>query len=152
VNTWKVILATMLIFGTGVVTGGLLVRNSTRVPRPPQRNASIPRPPQTFSPAGVKIEFLRRMERDLNLTLEQRERIDNILSASQERTRKLMEPVSPQLREEFQQTKDEFRAVLTHEQRQAFDAMLKQQRPNQRHSPNRTSEAPLQAPPAAAKP
>jgi len=139
----------MLIFGTGVVTGGLLVRNSARLPVPPQRNLTGIRPPSALSPAGMKIDFLRRMERDLNLTMAQRERIDKILGESQERTRKLMEPVSPQLREEFQQTKEQFRGVLTAEQRQAFDAMLKQQqRPNQRRSPNRTSDGPSPLAPA----
>jgi hypothetical protein len=142
----------MLIFGTGVVTGGLLVRNSTRMQPHQPKNTSIARPSQPFPPFsanGIKIEFLRRMERDLNLSTEQRERIDGILTESQERTRKLMEPVAPQLREELQQTKERFRAALTPPQREAFDAMLKQQqRPrDQRHPGGHGTEGgSLQAP------
>ena len=151
-NTWKVIFATMLIFGTGVVTGGLLVRNSERIQTPrPQKGPGTLRPPVPISPSGVKLEFLRRMERDLNLSADQRDRIDKILSQSQERTRTLMEPVAPQLREELQKTKESFRAVLTPQQREIFDAMLKQQqRPrDQRRPPGRSSEAPSAQPPAA---
>ena len=145
----------MLIFGTGVVTGGLLVRNSHRTqPHPPKNNntgmARSPQPLTAFSASGVKIEFLRRMERDLSLSSEQRERIDVILTESQERTRKLMEPVAPQLREELQQTKERFRAALTPPQREAFDAMLKQQqRPReQRHPAGRVPEGSSPQPPS----
>ena len=140
----------MLIFGTGVVTGGLLVRNSERIRQPHQpKNAAVGRPAQpipSFSASGVRIEFLRRMERDLNLSPEQHERIDGILAESQERTRKLMEPVAPQLREELQKTRERFRAALTPSQREVFDTMLKQQqRPrdrDQRHPPAPSLQSP----------
>ena len=75
------------------------------------------------------------MERDLNLTPDQKQRIDGILAESQERTRTLMEPVAPQVRDELQKARDLFRAELTPAQREHFDAMIKQQqRPrDQRH-------------------
>ena len=144
-NTWKVILATLVIFASGVVTGGLLAIYSGRsfVSRP--QHPSAPRPQQPVSPGGMRLEFLRRMQRDLDLTPEQRERIDKILKESQEHTRKIMEPVSPALREEFQRTKEEFRQVLTTDQRARFDELFKhQQRPRdqQRHP-----AAPAQHPP-----
>jgi len=142
VNTWKVILATIIIFGAGVVTGGLLVRNTalTQIPQPPPvapaNRVFLP------APAGVvRVEFLRRAERELNLTRDQREQIDKLISASQERTKKLMEPVTPKIREELQQTKDQFLAVLTPEQRARFEELLKQQQRQQQrlreqHRPN----------------
>ena len=73
-NNWKVILATMVIFGTGVVTGGLLVRHADHGrDRRPQRAGGVVHPAQA-APAGVmRIEFLRRMERELDLTPEQRD-------------------------------------------------------------------------------
>ena len=46
----------------------------------------------------MKFEFMRRAERELNLTPDQRERIDKIIAASQERTKKILEPVSPKIR------------------------------------------------------
>jgi hypothetical protein len=73
----------------------------------------------------MRLEFLRRMERDLDLSLEQRERIDKILKESQEQTRKIMEPVAPALHAELQRTKEEFRRALTSEQQTRFDQLLK---------------------------
>jgi Spy/CpxP family protein refolding chaperone len=126
VNSWKVILATMLIFGTGVVTGGLLVRHSERTRAPHQQRPPGLRP-QPVSPGVMRLEFLRRTQRELNLTPAQREEVERILKESQERSRKIMEPVSPDLRREVQRTKEEFRKVLTPEQQGRFDELLKQQ-------------------------
>jgi Spy/CpxP family protein refolding chaperone len=134
VNTWKIILATMVIFGAGVVTGGLLVRNSERVrPARPVRSASAARSVQAVSPGNMRLDFLRRMERELDLEPDQHQRIDAILKESQERSRKLMEPVSPALRQELQRAREEFRSVLTPGQRARFDELVKQRR--QPHSP-----------------
>ena len=126
----------MVIFGTGVVTGGLLVRHSERIQFLPQQrvfNNSFQRPIQQQPPStagGSRVEFLRRIERELDLSPDQHERIDKILMASQERTKKIMEPVTPRMREELQRTKDEFREVLTPEQRPRYDDLLRQhQRP-----------------------
>ncbi len=58
------------------------------------------------------------MGRDLDLTPEQRERIDKILTESQEQTRKA-------IHEEFQRTKASFREVLTPEQQARFDDLIK---------------------------
>jgi Spy/CpxP family protein refolding chaperone len=143
VNTWKVIFATVIIFGAGVVTGGLLVKYSAPTPSHPQ-HAQVNRV-QPISAGGIRIEFLRRVERDLNLTSGQREQIDKILTASQERSKKLMEPITPKIREELQQTREQFRAVLNPEQKTRFDELLKQQQQqrqrDQRRPPPRNPEA-----------
>jgi len=140
VNTWKVILATMVIFGAGVVTGGLLVKHTSSPSHPPRQATSRPMPP--MSPSGLKMEVLRRVERELDLTPEQRAQVDRVISASQERTKKLMEPIAPQIRAELQETKEAVRAVLTPEQRIRFDELLKQQqRPHdQKHPGGHTNE------------
>jgi hypothetical protein len=117
----------MVIFGTGVVTGGLLVHHAqpTREHRP-QRSGAV-RPAQP-SPAGaMRLEFLRRIESELNLAPEQRAPIERILKEGQDRTKKIMETVEPRRREEFKKTVEAFRAVLTPEQRTRLDAMMKQQ-------------------------
>ncbi len=138
-NTWKVILATMVIFAAGVVTGGMLSwkLQHAYLPYLPQRpRPAMDRRVQPPSPGGARLEFLRRAQRDLNLTPEQRERIDAILKESQERNRQLMEPVAPQIRLELQRTKEEFRQVLTPEQRARFDELIrKQQHPREQHRP-----------------
>ena len=132
-NSWKVILATMVIFGTGVVTGGLMVRHTERgrVNRPQANQPGLRRDQATSS--GFRVDFLRRVERDLDLTAEQREHIDHILKLSQDRTHKIMEPVFPLIRQELESTKAAFREQLTPAQRARFDELLKQQ--NQRRDP-----------------
>jgi Spy/CpxP family protein refolding chaperone len=130
VNTWKVIFATVIIFGAGVVTGGLLVKYSAQTPSRPPHGAN--RAVQPISAGGIRIEFLRRVERELNLTADQREQIDKIIIASQERSKKLMEPIQPKIREELQQTREQFRAVLNPEQKIRYDELLKQQQQQQR--------------------
>ncbi|MGH7967448.1 MAG: Spy/CpxP family protein refolding chaperone, partial [Limisphaerales bacterium] len=115
VNTWKVILATLVLFGAGVITGGLLVQHALQ-PRSarPLHSPGVSRQ----SAWGMRYEFLRRMGRDLDLTPEQREKIDAILKESQEKTRKA-------LHEQFQETKAAFREVLTPEQREKFEELIK---------------------------
>ncbi len=150
-NTWKVILATMVIFGTGVVTGGLLVRHAERGwGRRPQRATGMNRPAQLTAAGAMRIEFLRRMQRELDLTPDQREPIDKILKEGQERMKMIMETVEPRRREEFKKTLAEFRAVLTPEQRQRFDVLFKQQQ--QRARDQRKAVPQRQSPPQSPPP
>lgn len=150
-NTWKVILATMVIFGTGVVTGALLVRQSQRVAAlvPPPGAALSREVGAGNSPAaGSRLELLRRLQRELSLTPEQRERVDLLLKESQERSRKIMEPVNPAVRAEVQRTKEAFRELLTPEQQARFDEAFKRasrfRDPHRRNLPARA--APTNAP------
>ena len=127
-NSWKVILATMVIFGTGVVTGGLLVRHE--IPgreRRPQRGSPTVHVVQPSAAGVMRIEFLRRLERELALTPEQHEPVDKVLKEGQERMQKLMDTVEPRRREEFKKTMEEFRAVLRPQQQKRFDELVKQQ-------------------------
>lgn len=126
-NTWKVILATLVLFGAGVITGGLLVQHTLQPGSlRPARPAGVSRQ----SAPGMRYEFLRRMGRDLELTMEQQEKIDAILKESQEKTRKA-------LHEQFQETKAAFREVLTPEQRERFDELIK--RPQHGHEQRRST-------------
>ena len=146
----------MVIFGTGVVTGGLLVRHpeGMRLPRS-ARNPIVGRPAPPVSAGGVRLDFLRRAGRELELTPEQHERVDKILKESQERTRKVM---APYVREELQRAKDEFREALRPEQRPRFDQLLKQQqqqhqqqqqqqRAREQRRPQTPGERPAEGPP-----
>lgn len=129
----------MVIFGAGVITGALVVRyDAALYNSPPQRAGFGTRFAEFGSPGGMRLEFLRRMQRDLDLTPEQRDRIDKVLKQSQERTRKIMQPVAPQLHQELEQAKTEFREILTPPQQTRFDELLKlQQRFKERRSPAR---------------
>jgi len=143
----------MVIFGTGVVTGGLLVRHVEHGrERRPQRTANSVRPAQPSSPGVMRFEFLRRMQRELDLTPAQRAPIDKILQEGQERMKKLMETVEPRRREELKKTIDEFRSVLTPEQQTRFDELLKQQQQrsrDQHKSALPRERLPQSSPPAA---
>ncbi len=153
-NIWKVILAALVIFGTGIVTGGLVVEQSARLRTPPSRpGPAAVHSAQSSSAGGMRLEFLRRIERDLNLSAAQRERIGKLISESQERTRKLMEPVAPQLHQEMLHTKEAFRDVLTPQQAARFDELLRQQQhPHEQHHPPSFRERLPQAPPQSNPP
>lgn len=116
----------MVIFAAGVVTGGILswrLQHSFSMPPPrPAYRAALP-----SSPGGLRLDFLRRAQRELDLTPQQRERIDKLLKESQERSRKIMEPLAPPLREELARAKQEFLQVLTPEQQKRFDDLVKKQ-------------------------
>ncbi len=120
----------MVIFAAGVVTGGLLVRHVQTTELGQEslrrvRTSNIQRVAQPVSAGGMRFEFLRRIQRDLDLTTEQREQIDKILKESQEHARKIMEPVAPEMRAEVQRTTQKFREVLTPEQQARFDKLIK---------------------------
>ena len=131
----------MVIFGAGVVTGALVVRQTSSVNAPARQRLPVPiRSAMSSAPGDLRLEFLRRAQRELDLNPEQRERIDKIIKDSQERTRKLMEPVAPELHAELLKTKEEFLQVLDPEQRARFDRLVKrQQRP---HEPRRPTSTP----------
>jgi hypothetical protein len=141
VNTWKVILATIVIFSAGVITGALVARQTASLNAPARQRPTLSSRPGMISAAGdLRLEFLRRAQRELDLNQDQRERIDKIIKESQERTRKLMEPVAPELHAELQRTKDQFLQVLSPDQRTRFDKLVKrQQRP---HEPRRSPSTP----------
>lgn len=132
-NSWKVILATMVIFGTGVITGGLLVKNtSTGTPRRSSVFNRTNMPTVAVSPQQLmRLEFLRSVRKDLDLTPEQHERIEKIIHEGQERSRKLWDSVAPEMRKELQSVNEKIRAELSPEQRRRFEQLLKNApRPN----------------------
>lgn len=132
-NNWKVIFATAVIFGAGVITGGLLV-NYVQHPKlkPIKRfqvpatnafpaqisqsvattNASAPKP-QRLGDVMSK-EFLQRLNAELHLSEGQREAVQKIINEGQNLIRKTV-----------QDTRLEVREVLTPEQREQFDELVK---------------------------
>jgi hypothetical protein len=137
VNSWKVIFATMVIFATGVITGGLLVKNTTGPFKDgrPKKVVSAPgtnqQPVTVKPPQMLRMEFLLRARNELNLTLEQHERIEKIIREGQEKSRKLWEGVAPELRKELQSVHEKIRGELRPEQRPRFEQLLKNSpRPN----------------------
>jgi len=159
VNAWKVVCAALVIFVAGIVTGATLVRfaqgpRQWRTQRPGMEyraqpnfahpgNPNLtnePRPQNAPNPAGglLSREFIQVLERQLRLTPEQRDRVDQIMVEGQERVRELRSRIDPELRKELQQTREQIRAVLTPEQREQFEQMMKRspRRPERGDLPN----------------
>lgn len=138
-NNWKVIFATVVIFGAGVITGGLLVnyvdhsRPKSAKPKPVAMsetrpattnttNASTnlvaksadnskPRPPEILSK-----QFLQQLDEKLDFTAEEREAIQKIIAEGQNQVRKVIQDARLEIRE-----------VLTAGQRKQFDELMKRQ-------------------------
>lgn len=78
----------------------------------------------------LKNDFIKRFEKQLELTHEQTARIEVIITESQKRTKAISDQMAPQLREEVRHTRELVRAELTADQRKKFEELLK--RPNRR--------------------
>ncbi|MCX7865539.1 hypothetical protein [Limisphaera sp. VF-2] len=87
-----------------------------------------------------RMEFLLRATRELNLSPEQRARIEQHIRESQERIRQLWDSIQPQLRREVAEARERIQQELTPEQRRAFERLL-------RREPGRRAEEPGAAPP-----
>ena len=75
------------------------------------------------TPWFARREFLDRMDQHLNLNRDQYERIAAILQQSQDRTRKIMHRVGPEIQDELRQVRREIRGELTPEQAKKFEDM-----------------------------
>jgi Spy/CpxP family protein refolding chaperone len=130
VNVWKVILVTMVIFATGAITGGLVVRKtSSESAAEPGRPSATNRLHQAFRPERMlRMDFIDRAQQELALTPEQMQQIEVILSESQARTREIWEEFSPQMRAEVKSTQQKIRDLLTPEQRGQFEELMKRRR------------------------
>lgn len=136
-SPWKVILATVIIFAAGVITGGLLVQRTQR----PERPGPLPpfaRPQQDIVPTPwfARREFLDRMDRQLNLSREQYDRIAKIIQSSQERTRQIVGRVRPEIQDELRHVRREIRGELTPEQAKKFDELQQRMREPNRPPPD----------------
>ncbi len=139
-NNWKVIFATVVIFGAGVLTGGLLVNyvqhsyvkpsrakvegETTVLPVSLADNSKL-RPPEILSK-----QFLQQLDRNLSLKSDQREAVHKIIGEGQN-----------QIRKAVQDAKLEIRDVLTPEQQRAFDDLIK--RPFRKSLYSTNAEVPL---------
>jgi Spy/CpxP family protein refolding chaperone len=143
VNYWKVILATVVIFGAGVFTGGLLVNcidhpHSKNPHRPPTPTDALPpenhdraqqqRPPEIPMPRIAEKmgkQFVQQLNDTLQLTPEQREKIEKIIAAGQEQNREIWTNVAPKMRAVMQDVNQQIRAELTPDQLMQFEELLK---------------------------
>lgn len=131
-NPWKFILATVLIYGTGVVTGALVTTLVDRPPRPVIRPSPLP----TYNQIQ-RADFLNRLQKQLSLTPEQHEHIGQILHESNQRTKPYWDPVAAKMKEEVRTVTDKIRAELTLDQVAKFDVEIKSGRSQKKLDPER---------------
>ena len=149
---WKIILATLVIFGTGVITGGLLVgitdgirgyrhgsaHNARSQPAPTPApaapvitNAPHERDPRMTLPLGLSPrrqfpkDFLERLDRELKLTPEQHKQIDQVLDEGQKRTKEIWDRIAPEVRQEMKNSREQILNLLTPEQKTRFEELMK---------------------------
>jgi Spy/CpxP family protein refolding chaperone len=124
VKIWKVILAVVVIFSAGLVTGGLAMRTQMRAAQKPPA-AVPPGPPGSGMWSVSRSQFVEKMHRNLDLTPGQCKQVEKIMKESHDRMAKLWEPIAPQAKEETKNVREQILAVLTPDQRPKFEEIFK---------------------------
>lgn len=142
-NTWKAILAVLVIFGAGFVTGHVASRMSETakpaiVPTPLRAGNHSAQPPLSLEQLR-KVELMGRVQKDLDLSPEQHARIEKIIEDSQERIRDLWDQVAPDIHDEYDDVQKKVCQELSPEQKKTFDDLMKKQ---QQHKKPATTNAP----------
>ena len=116
----QLIFVALLLFGAGVVSGlaGARLREKASARTLLQKRGGVP------PPMWQRLEFLRRAQRDLDLTPEQRQRIEGYVKDSQEQIRRLWEPLAPRAKAEMDDLRQRIRGELSEAQRERFDQAL----------------------------
>ena len=147
-NTWKAILAALVIFGAGFVTGNVLNRMTETAKAPAVPNAARTGAHSSQQPLSLeqlrKVELMGRVQKDLDLTPDQRARIEKIIGDSQARIRDLWDQVAPDIHDEYDDVQKKLCEELTPDQKKRFDELMKKQQHS--HKPSSTN-----APPQAAR-
>ena len=122
-DQWKAILATLMIFGSGVGTGHLLTRqNAPETPTPPQNGTSRFQPQSNGKEARpVFFRSSGYLDRHLELSEEQKNQIRELTKQSHQRIFEFGEPFREQLREEHRDLQKQIRGTLTPEQTRIYD-------------------------------
>ena len=122
-NNWKIILATVVIFAAGVITGGVLVNRTLRANPPVAAKPNLPVGPL---PWMARREFLFQLQRELEITPDQHLRIERTIHESQERFGELFRLIAPETQEEMKVLREAIRKELTPQQQREFEEFLRQ--------------------------
>ena len=165
-NAWKIVLATLVIFVTGIITGASLVRfaqnrggrmnqrpqpemvqhnNSGRPENPNRRNDPEFGNQPSQQPGPLNRQFVLGLDRQLKLTREQRDKVEKLMVEGQERIRQMRSNLEPEMRKEMQSVNEQIKTILTAEQREQFERIMKQRfpiRPDQPNQPDRRFREP----------
>jgi hypothetical protein len=159
-NSWKLVLATVVIFLAGMITGGLLVQHLNRATlentelapgesvvrvAPPQVQAQVRMPEVPLPRLAERLskEFVKRLDKSLRLTPEQHTAIAKIVADGQERNHAIWTnvapQVAPQMRQVMQGVQREIREHLTPAQLKQFEELMKPAVPHQPSGTNTVS-------------
>ena len=140
-SAWKVILATLVIFTTGLITGGLMVKKFSSSKPPPL----VSQPQESMTPAEpwlMRNALLFQMQRELNLTPDQHARIQKILEESRENWRVLWEIMGPEVQSELRHVREAITEELEPNQRERFERLLQERPRRQKEMPPRDGNQP----------
>ena len=123
-SPWKVILATMVIFVCGVITGALVIEHQGwRRPSPGQGGPA-------FGPPGPRpvFDIISRMTRaHIQLTPDQTNKIVKIIQTSQATNAAIRKTIAPLLKAEVERANKAINELLTPEQQPIFAELIKEQ-------------------------
>lgn len=135
VNTWRIVAAALVIFAAGVLTGGAGAGLATRFSRERKYAPLIARPltnamPRLTNnvfraPGGARLELIHRLTRDLDLSEEQKTKLEPVFTNGQARLNALWDPVAPKAKAVYDEIRKEINSILTPEQKQRVDAALR---------------------------
>jgi Spy/CpxP family protein refolding chaperone len=128
----------LAVFCVGLATG-LLIGRRMGEPPPPRRGPGFANGPMGPPPGPGGLppgRLLDRLERDLDLTAEQKATLEPILNARRKRLEDVHESVVARAEQEQRELQAEIRKVLTPEQQKRFDRWL-QDAPRGRRGPPR---------------
>lgn len=126
-KAWKFTFAALVIFAAGAIAGSAWVSFQTKT----RRQQEVAKRETVPFLLWQRFELLRRTERQLELTSEQRTRIETQIKESQERFRKMWEPMAPAAHSELEQLRRRVFAEMTSAQKSKFEELLRQ-RPGRR--------------------
>lgn len=136
-SPWKVILATLVIFIAGLVTGAVGVKGILKPTGPGNRY-------EPMQPRMLRENFRAELDRRLNLSPEQNARIERAMHEGQERVKEIWSLVGPEMQAELRAVREEIRRELTQDQRQRFDELMRDRkmRPMEMNRPPRNRPFP----------
>ena len=122
------------LFVMGGVTGGMVTGLLTRDDAPTRfdgRPDGVRRPPPRGVPGPRSVlpaQYLDRLDRELELSEEQRDSIEAILEAQRRQAQATLEELGPVLRAGLDSAMSQVRAVLHSDQQDRFDSLVVRER------------------------
>ena len=138
-NAWRLILATVIIFGSGVVLGVVLDysthSHAKAAHRPAMASSTTNRPPvvrpivevlNLHQPEILSQEFMQKLDDQLEFSPAQRETINKILTDGQDQNHAIWTNCAAQTRQVLQEVRQHVREQLNPDQIKQFEKLLKE--------------------------